>query len=209
MVRHGETEYNLEHRIQGQGDSPLTDRGIRQAEAVAAHLSGRHFAAVYSSDLGRARQTAEIIAAPHSLPVHTTPLLREAHFGTIQGLTHGEIEERFPADEHEWRRDPTNLRPPGAETYSQIVARCREFITQAANACEDGARLLVVGHGGSLRGLVLAALGLPMPVFRMLHFSNASLSILNIDTTSSIRLLNDTCHLVLAEVTDVDADSTT
>src|SRR5664279_1147846 len=91
IVRHGQTVDNLENRIQGHTDSPLTKLGVRQAEAVADRLASENFSAIYSSDLGRAIHTAEIIAAKHDLPVQPTPLLRELNLGVAQGLTGDEF----------------------------------------------------------------------------------------------------------------------
>ncbi|MCL5103560.1 MAG: histidine phosphatase family protein [Armatimonadetes bacterium] len=241
LVRHGETEYNRQGRIQGQGDSPLTPLGVLQAEAVATRLAGETFAAIYSSDLGRAQSTAEIIAARHNLPVQTTPLLREAAFGIIQGLTRAEVETRFPIEEHEWRRDPRTHRPPGAEYPEDVIERCRRFLAEVierhpstlrqaqGSGCTDGERLLVVGHGGSVRGIVVASILNPPSTasppstlnppstlslskgaahfYRSMHFSNAGLSIVDVGDSAGIHVLNDTCHLAGVAVTDQDADN--
>lgn len=195
LVRHGETTFNAEGRIQGHLDAPLTKLGVRQAEMIAHRLSGETFTAVYSSDLARARTTAEIIAAPHGLPVQTTPLLREANLGVVQGLTRDEIAERFPEALHIWRREPASRRPPGAESLEEVVARCAEFLEIIAREHGSDENIFVAGHGGSLRGLVIAALGLPVSTYRLLHFYNAGLSILETGPNPGIRLLNDTCHL--------------
>jgi len=207
LVRHGESAHNLENRIQGQSDSPLTPLGIRQAEVVAVRLAVEHFDAVYSSDLGRALQTAEIIAAPHHLPVQATSLLRERDFGVVQGMTRAEIEERFPSDRFEWRRSPSGTAPPDAETHPLVVERCGRFISQVLQDQPLGSCVLAICHGGSLSGLILSALGLPVSAYRMLHFSNVGISILEIGDAPSLRCLNDTCHLANVEVTDEDADN--
>ncbi len=207
LIRHGETEFNLQGRIQGQSDSPLTLLGMRQAEAIAKRLSEDRFSAIYSSDLTRARQTAEVIAMTNSQAVITTPLLREAQFGIIQGMNRMEIEEKYPAEMHEWRQNPHTMRPPGAETYQQVVDRCGKFIDEVLQAHEDGSQVLVVCHGGSLRGLIVAACHLPIAFYRMQHFSNASLSILDVGENPMLRLMNDTFHLANVEITDVDADN--
>ena len=96
LVRHGETDWNLERRWQGHIDRPLNDVGRAQARALADRLDSEPFAAVYSSDLARARETAEIVAAAHGLPVHLDPRLREADVGEWSGLTADEIERRYP-----------------------------------------------------------------------------------------------------------------
>lgn len=194
LVRHGETTFNAEGRIQGHLDAPLSDLGLRQAEMIARRLAGETFSAVYSSDLGRARVTAETIAKPHGLLVNTTPLLREANLGVVQGLTRAEVEERFPARLSVWRKDPS-LRPPEAETLGQVVQRCAEFLDTTLPGHGEDEKLLVVGHGGSVRGVIISALGLPVESFHMCHFSNASLTILDTGQHRGLWLLNDTCHL--------------
>lgn len=195
LVRHGETIGNLEGRIQGHLDGPLSELGLRQAAAAADRLASESFSAVYSSDLGRARATAEAIAARHGLNVQTTPLLREAHYGVVQGLTHAEIDERFPVELNEWRRDPVRRRPPGAESRESVNERCGKFVDGILAAHSDGDRIVVVGHAGSVRGVIAAACGFPIEFGRMVHVWNASLSILEIGDNTALRLLNDTCHL--------------
>lgn len=207
LVRHGETEFNLQGRIQGHKDSPLTELGIRQANAVAKRLSAESFTAVYCSDLNRARRTAEIIVAHHPLELQVTPLLRERAFGVLEGLTRADIEEFYLADENEWRRD-TSIPPPGqSETHAQVVERCAEFLDMLIREYESDARILVVGHGGTMHGMMVAACRLPIEFYRMQHYSNASISIIDIGDNPRVRCLNDTCHLHDVEVTDVDADN--
>ncbi|MGC8861269.1 MAG: histidine phosphatase family protein, partial [Armatimonadota bacterium] len=106
LVRHGESAYNSEGRIQGQHDPPLTELGLRQAELVAGRLAEEKFDAVYSSDLVRARATAEVIAAGLGLSCETTPLLREARLGVIEGLTRAEVESKYQSSLHKWRVEP-------------------------------------------------------------------------------------------------------
>ncbi|MHB9036142.1 MAG: histidine phosphatase family protein [Armatimonadota bacterium] len=207
LVRHGETVHNLEGRIQGHSDSPLTPLGIRQAEAAALRLASEKFDAIYSSDLGRAVDTAEAIAFRHGLPVQTTDLLRESDLGHVQGLTQKEFEELYPEDYRKWRANSAEHRPPGAETLDSVISRCAEFLRLISENHRDGERLLAVVHGGSLRGLICAAFGLPPTFFKHIHTANASLSILDVDDRSAIELLNDTCHLWEVRVTEEDADN--
>lgn len=207
LVRHGETTYNAEGRIQGHTDAPLSALGVKQAEAVAGRLSKETFTAIYSSDLGRASSTADIIAANHNLPVNTTPLIRESNLGVLQGLTRAEVEERYPTNLHEWRRNPLTMRPPGAETQEDVITRCADFLLNISNTHKDGDKILVVGHGGSLRGIIVAALGLSSAFYRMMHCSNTSLSILEIGESASLWLLNDTCHLNSLATLEEDADN--
>jgi broad specificity phosphatase PhoE len=206
LVRHGETVHNLEGRIQGHTDSPLTPLGIRQAKAAAARLASEKFDAIYSSDLGRAISTAEIISAPHNLPIQTTVLIREAYLGEVQGLTRMEFEEKYPENYRKWREDSVHCRPPEAETLENLISRCGDFLRELSEKYNSNERVLAVVHGGSLRGLICAACNQDPEFFRYIHMSNASISILELSNRPALWLLNDTCHLhnVLTTVEDPD-----
>ncbi len=207
LVRHGETVHNLEGRIQGHSDSPLTSLGVQQARAIGKRLAFEKFDAIYSSDLGRAVSTAKIIASHHKQPVQTTDLIREGHFDKVQGMTHKEFEAKYPEDYRKWREDSINHRPPGAETLEHLISRCDEFLQMISRKHSDGERILAVVHGGSLRGLICAALGYGPAFFRCLHTANTSLSILELSDRPAIQLLNDTCHLRNVTVTEEDVDN--
>ncbi len=206
LVRHGESVYNAEGRIQGHQDVPLSELGVRQAEAIARRLANVRLDAVYSSDLVRASRTAEIIAASRNLPVQMTPLLRESSLGVIEGLTRAEIEERHSTSEWIW--SPLTARPPGAETIEQVIDRARQFLDETLPEHSDGSNVLVVGHGGSVRGVIVAAVGFDVGMYRAMHFSNASLSLIETGERPGIRFLNDTCHLD-SIVTEEEADDLT
>jgi broad specificity phosphatase PhoE len=195
LVRHGETLFNVQGRVQGQQDVPLTETGIAQAKVLAQRLRSETFDAVYSSDLARARVTAELIAKHLNVPVCSSPLLRESKLGVVEGLTNEEIEEQYPAHSHEWRRHPESSRPPGAESISEVVSRTRSFLQELIENHPDGSRVIVVAHVGSIRGTIISALDLPEHVYRALCVSNASISILRIGAKPGLLLFNDTCHL--------------
>ncbi|MGC8863829.1 MAG: histidine phosphatase family protein, partial [Armatimonadota bacterium] len=90
---------------------------------------------------------------------------------------------------------PLAARPPGAESIEQVIDRARVFLDEVLSRHSAGSKLLVVAHGGSIRGVIIAGLGLPTHVYRQLHFSNGSLSVIELGNDPGIRLLNDTCHL--------------
>ena len=125
LVRHGETDWNAQRRYQGQSDVPLNDAGQRQAAALAQRLEGVDISAIYSSDLRRARQTATAIASLHPLPVRDEPRLKEISFGRWEGLTYGEIQERWPEEMAAWFADPIRVTPPGGERLAQVAERLR------------------------------------------------------------------------------------
>jgi broad specificity phosphatase PhoE len=141
LARHGETDWNREGRWQGWADPPLNETGRAQARALAEQLQETPFDAVYSSDLRRAHETAEIVAAPHGVPVVTDPGLREIDVGTWSGLTQTEIELRFPDGER-----------PDGETREQHLERVLEAAERIARANPEG-RILLVTHGGTMRAL--------------------------------------------------------
>ncbi len=150
LVRHGETDWNLQRRVQGHSDTPLNDTGRRQAETLADELAGERIDAVYSSDLLRAHETARIVARRRGLDVTATPDLRERHFGTWEGLTDAEILFRFP----EARDGPWG----DAETKDELAHRVLGALHRIAET-HPGQRVLVVSHGGPLR-VVLARCGI-------------------------------------------------
>ncbi len=196
IVRHGQCESGPEGFIQGQTDSPLTELGRRQAEAIADRLTDEGFSAVYSSDLSRARDTAEAIASRHGLPVITTELVRECRLGAVQGLTVAEFERRYPNECRLWREDSVKNRPPGAERFEEVIARCGRFLEMVREKHRDEERVVVVGHIGSISGLICAAFDLPVRFYLGMHPENTSLSILDVGERPLLRLFNDTCHLI-------------
>jgi probable phosphoglycerate mutase len=163
LVRHGETDSNAERRIQGQTNTPLNARGRQQAQALADRLAGEPITAVYSSDLDRARETAEILAARLDLPVVVDPALRERHFGSWEGRTIDELEERWPGAWARWRNG--NEGEGDVEDHLALAARIRDAISRLA-AAHPGERILVVAHGGAMRVILMDAAGLDYPLGR-------------------------------------------
>jgi len=160
IVRHGKTAWNLEGRLQGQQDTDLHPLGLRQAEALAERLQHEPLAAIYSSDLKRAAQTAAPVAKRKQQPIILHSGLRERNFGIFEGKTRTELETQFP---EEWGKfhsyDPDYVMPNGASL--------REFYKNGIGCLEEiankhpGERIFVVTHGGLLGGLLRHALGIP------------------------------------------------
>jgi broad specificity phosphatase PhoE len=145
LVRHGETDWNVERRVQGHTDQPLNETGRVQARALADDLAGEEIDVVYSSDLIRAHETARIVAERRGLDVTAIPELRERDFGTWEGLTDDDIFTRFPDARHRAWGD--------AETKEQMAARVLEALRRISAAHGNG-RVLVVTHGGPLRAVL-------------------------------------------------------
>jgi broad specificity phosphatase PhoE len=148
LVRHGETDWNAEGRLQGQTDRPLSGYGRRQARQLAEELEGEQLEAIYSSDLARARETAEIVGERLGLPVELDPDLREKDWGTWEGLTAVE-------------RDRTEFAGESTEAHQERMLRALERISELHPGT---GRVLVVTHGGSMRRVQTAALGMALPV---------------------------------------------
>lgn len=195
LARHGETQWNLEHRMQGHRDSPLTDRGRWQAKQLAERLRSAPLAAIYSSDLGRTQATAALLAAPHGLEVRSAPAFREGHFGLYEGATHDELVARYGPAVDEWLADPVDQSAPGGETLRQLHQRVAAFIRQVV-ADHPGQTLLLVGHGGSVRAAVMETVGADLGRWRSLRLDNASLCTIDSNGRDSWLIsFNDTAHL--------------
>ena len=163
LARHGETAWNLERRWQGHTDIPLSARGREQAAALAARLHGRGIGHVRSSDLKRARETAEIVAAALGIPeVGIDPRLRERSFGAFEGLTAEECAARYPDIWTQYQED-RRVMPPGAEPHDEVVRRLTRAVEEALALPTNGESVLLVGHGGSIRVLLHTAFGRPFP----------------------------------------------
>jgi probable phosphoglycerate mutase len=161
LARHGETDWNALGRMQGHTDIPLNEAGRAQARALAASIADARIAAVVTSDLLRARETAEIVAAALGLgaPV-IEPGLRERRFGVFEGLTRDEIAARHPEAWQAWQA--RTGAPPGAEPRAQAIARMAEALTRLAAA--EGGPTLVVSHGGVMRLWLWDILGEDVPM---------------------------------------------
>lgn len=179
LIRHGETAWNAERRLQGHIDIALNDEGLRQAQALAGALAHERLDSIVSSDLQRAHQTAEAVASLHKLPVHKDKRLRERCYGGFEGLLYAEIEARFPRQFAAWQaRDIDSDMPSGArvaETFRQFYQRCHAAILALAER-HPGQTLALVAHGGVLECAYRAALGLSLETPRDFPVMNASIN---------------------------------
>lgn len=161
LIRHGETDWNLEGRWQGQADVPLNARGREQAEQVARQLAGCELHAVYSSDLARARQTAEPMARTAGLEVRLEPRLREIDQGEWEGLLIDEIQDRYAATFQERVKDPWSVSPPGGETSRQVHDRVLAAVEEILQS-HPGQNVAIVSHGFSLAVIITYFKGHPI-----------------------------------------------
>jgi glucosyl-3-phosphoglycerate phosphatase len=158
LLRHGQTSWNLELRAQGHSDVELDDTGHTQAAAVAPYLAGLAPALLWSSDLARARQTAEYITKEVPVELRLDPRLREFDLGDRTGLTRSEFAEAYPEEYREFRAGHYDV-GPGAESRAEVVARVTACVGEALAALPPGECGILVGHGGALKVSVLELLG--------------------------------------------------
>lgn len=196
LVRHGETEWNSGGKFQGHSDIPLSVKGREQAVNLAERLKDIKIQAVYSSDLGRARETAEILAKPHQLDVHALSDLREINFGQWEGLTYQEISEKYGEVCSQWFANPLITQIPGGESLQDVVTRCSKTLHTIIRE-HPGETVVIVAHGGVIRTIVGTSLELDMNYFWKLRVDNVSLSIIEYHGLDKaiLELYNETCHL--------------
>lgn len=179
LIRHGETAWNAERRLQGHLDIGLNRRGLAQAAALGRALAGTCLAAVVASDLQRASATAAAIAASHRLPVHQDEGLRERGYGRFEGLLYAEIAARYPREFAAWQARDIDARMPAgtreAESFRQFSARALAAIGRQA-ARWPGATIAMVAHGGVLECAYRAATGLALDTPRNFAVHNASIN---------------------------------
>jgi len=221
LIRHGETAWNAEHRIQGQLDIPLSTNGVWQAGRLAQRLSrvpGEHLiGAVYASDLARAWLTAQPLAQALDVPLQSEPRLRERHFGLFQGHTMEDVAARWPDHFVAWRaRDPAWLIPDG-ESGNQLIARSLSALAAIVRA-HAGGTAAVVTHGGVLDAAYRAARSLSwdaprehlmlnaainrmqgsMPASDVAGANGAALTLAIIDWCDDAHLLHDAADAIAA-----------
>lgn len=179
LVRHGQTQWNLEERSQGHGDSPLTEEGLRQADLAGHRLAGMSIDVLYTSDLGRAVNTAKTISTHIGLDARIDPRLREQSFGIFEGMTLAERQRRYPEVLATWStKDPDYRLPKGEslrERYEIVVGCLEEIATK-----HPGKRVAVVTHGGNLNAAFCHCMGMPLNAARPFVLKNASLNIFRV-----------------------------
>ena len=194
-IRHGETAWNVDTRIQGHLDIPLNDTGLWQAQQVAQALAGEDIDAIYSSDLQRAWATAQAIAQTTGAPLTPDQGLRERSFGMLQGRTFTEIEAEHPEQARRWRQREPGFAPEGGESLLTLRERITATTERLARQ-HLGGLVVIVAHGGVLDVLYRAATGQELQAPRTWQLSNAAINRL-LWTDSGLSLVGwaDTQHL--------------
>ena len=194
-IRHGETAWNVDTRIQGHLDIPLNDTGLWQARQVARALAGEPLSAIYASDLQRAHTTARAIAEATGAPLVPEPALRERSFGELEGRTFAEIEAELPEQARRWRQRDPHFAPEGGETLVQLRERIAATTHRLA-AQHTGGLVVLVAHGGVLDVLYRLATGQELQAPRTWQLTNAAINRL-LWTPEGLTLVGwaDTQHL--------------
>ena len=201
LVRHGESDWNRTGRYQGQEDAPLSELGLRQAEALANRLRHEHIHAIYTSPLQRARRTADAIARYHpAVPFTEETALYEIHHGVWQGLLAADVRERYSELLEEWRNHPTRCQMPGGESFSNILRRTLNFQERLCRL-HTGQTILLSTHDVVVKILIADALGMHMDRINRLWVTNASISVIEYTSTLPFLVsLSEACHLGHLEV---------
>lgn len=199
LVRHGETLWNIEQRFQGQKDSPLSEKGIIQANLVAQELSKRNIDAIYCSDLSRAWRTAESIGKHHGLEPYSDPRLREINFGIWEGLSRDEVLTRYGELYEARYKDSINVRVPGGELPHELLERFQNFLDEKLSEHKNQT-IVLVSHGAALRLIIASLLHIPIDKSYCIKQSNTGISELRFTHRDSGCLwqaltINSTGHL--------------
>jgi probable phosphoglycerate mutase len=196
LIRHGATALTAEDRFAGSTDVPLSDEGRDQARRLAGRLSSEKVAAIYSSDLGRTMETAQILAAPHRLEVQARSGLREISHGHWEQMTRREVEGQFTEEAAEWEKDPFTFAPTGGESGLAVTARALPSLIDIVRDCRGG-KAIVVSHKATIRLLLSSLLGFDPRRYRdNLDQSPAALNIVDFKDPARARLtlFNDISH---------------
>lgn len=195
VVRHGETAWNADGRMQGQEDIELNSLGMRQSQALAERFAQESFAALYSSDLRRAYHTASIIADKIGHTVKPDQRLREHHLGIFQGLTREQAQQRFPQEFKCFADHSPGFVVPDGESRRQKYERVMACFDEIAKR-HPGERILIVTHGGVLMDLIRRTFGLPIEIRYKIKLFNAGINCFLVDDGRWILATwGETCHL--------------
>ena len=194
-IRHGETDYNREDRVQGSHNSILSDFGRDQAGALAERLRRVHLDAIFASPLLRARETAEKISAANGTKIRFVDDLREISCGVFEGALFADIKKNRWDEFIEWLQNP-ELAAPGGESMNQLFARVSAALKEILANAEDGQTIAVVSHAGVVRMTLAALVGVPVEVSTSFSLTNASVSVFNHRRGRwTCHSWNDTSHL--------------
>lgn len=195
LLRHGQSEWNILNKVQGQEDTELTEIGIEQANKAAERLKYENIDIIYSSDLKRAYNTAEIVGDKLDLEVNKLNGIREINFGVWQGLDLDTIKKEHGEDYKLWRTEPHKLNIENAENLQtlkeRVIGDVQKLISENPNK-----KILLVSHGAAIKALILGILDIDISKYNKITIGNVGLSIIEFREFSPvIKVLNDTNHV--------------
>jgi broad specificity phosphatase PhoE len=194
LIRHGQTTCNLEDVWHGWDDCELTEEGRRQAAAVAARLAGEHIAAVYTSDLRRAWQTARVVSERHGLEPVVDAGLRERHSGEFEGMRVEDVTAAHPTVWEERNADYWGWRPPGGETFTEVWRRVSGVLDRLKQT-HDGQTVVMVTHMCPVRLLTVHLTGISIEDTYRQQLPSTGVSIFSLDGDHvAVEILNDDSH---------------
>lgn len=200
LTRHGQTDFNVQHKYQGSMDTHLNETGEAQARFLTPRLASIKLDAVYTSDSQRAVRTAEIAMENHPSGLKPTQLklLREIHGGAFEGLSGHEFEKIYPEETRQWRADRTHTRPPGGgENLLDVADRLNQVLKHVSQEVPDqDATILLVLHGGIFTVLLCQVMGMDFERIWQWRVDNCSISIIDMNDAGGIlSLFNDVAHI--------------
>ncbi|MGV7929925.1 MAG: histidine phosphatase family protein [Spirochaetota bacterium] len=193
LVRHGETTWNRENRVQGRSDTPLSETGITQAERLAGSMEGERIDLIVSSPLRRAAETASIINRHIGAPVELDEDLMELDQGIFEGMSFQELSRDHGEFLKRWAADPASVVMPGGESLSALQERAWGAVCRITSSCDCA---LAVSHNFTITAILCKILEIPLSDFRRIRLENASKTIIEVgEGTFRATVINDTAHL--------------
>lgn len=205
LIRHGQTEWNTQQRVQGRTDIPLNENGKNQCVAIAKRLQNTKLAGIYSAPLSRSLDTARLIAEHHACHVEVREALTEINFGAWEGKTAEELAAEFPSlwNDWGWILNPQSCTLMNAETAEEISLRVMVLLDEILNNHKDGGTVAIVSHTMPIKLLTANLIGLPHSRIRSLSLANCAYTelMLNEGKEATLRVWNDTSHLTREIIT--------
>jgi len=193
LVRHGETLWNKEKRVQGISDIELSEFGLIQAKKLGECLKNNNIESIYSSPVKRAHQTAKLIGKFHEVEIETDIELRELDQGDFEGLTFSELWEKHSSFLRQWMADPASIVMPNGESLTELQNRAWGVIEDIAKKSKN---TVVVSHNFTITSILCKIQGISLSQFRRIRVDVASKTFVEIEGDGMVvKLLNDTCHL--------------
>ena len=197
LIRHGQTDWNIQGKIQGSHDIPLNETGREQARLLAIGMASRPVRKIFSSTLKRAVETARMIGESQSVDIYLAPGLMEVEFGKWEGMTWDEIKEQYPAEYERWNLNPVDVAPPGGETQADVLKRVASSIEAVMGMTDKREDIAIVTHGATM-AYIVAYLMRNHPEESEIIVENASITTINYNPLTDDYMLldaNDTSHL--------------